>query len=185
MLPQNASSPIQRRKPGNRGTVEPSGSLIGPPLACGSPSVATNAAGSAAIFCNSSRGATSPRTLSADQPRSNAALYSDRNSRAGLTSSSVGTLSSVCCGGPGDRAKKNCPGRGRRGLIRSVTRTSVRDVLLRPGGAGHVLARTDRYDVTHADLNIPKRMPGEWVCLRPGGDSSQQFISLDPRLTKR
>src|SRR6266851_6524209 len=99
MLPQNAPSHIQRRKPGNRGTVEPSGSLIGPPLACGSSSAATNAAGSVAIFCNSSRAATSPRTLSADQPRSNAALYSGRNSSAGLTSWSVTNRGGVPPGG--------------------------------------------------------------------------------------
>jgi len=39
----------------------------------------------------------------ADQPRSNAALYSGRNSSAGLTSWS--TLSFRRCGGPADRAK--------------------------------------------------------------------------------
>jgi hypothetical protein len=40
---------------------------------------------------------------------------------------------------------------------------SVRNVLHRPAEAGHVLARTDRYDVTHVDLNIPKRALGKWV----------------------
>src|SRR5262249_31693299 len=40
------------------------------------------------IFSNSSRAAVSPRTLSGDQPSSNAALYSGRNSSAGVTSSS-------------------------------------------------------------------------------------------------
>src|SRR5215472_9777174 len=88
MLPQSAPSHIQRRKPGSRGTVEPSGSLIGAPLASGSSSASTNAAGSLAIFSISSRAAASPRTLSGDQPRSNAALYSGRYSSAGVTSSS-------------------------------------------------------------------------------------------------
>src|SRR5215475_10437651 len=85
MLPQNAPSHIQRRKPGKRGAVEPSGSLIGPPVACGSSNAATNAAGSVAIFSNSSRAAATPRTLSGDQSRLSAASYSGNNSSAGLT----------------------------------------------------------------------------------------------------
>jgi hypothetical protein len=38
---------------------------------------------------------------------------------------------------------------------------SVRNVLHRPAYAGHVFARTDRYDVTHADLNIPRYVLGK------------------------
>src|SRR5216684_8477899 len=93
-----------------------------------------------------------------------------------------GTLSSVAAADLRIGPNKKSPVRGRRGLIKSVTRTSVRNALHRPAGAGHVLARTDRYDVTHAGLIIPKRVQGKWVYLRPGGISSQRFVSLDPSL---
>jgi hypothetical protein len=58
---------------------------------------------------------------------------------------------------------------------------SVRNVLHRPAEAGHVLARTDRYDVTHAGLIIPKRVPGKWfydgsIKINP---SLPRFFSLD------
>jgi hypothetical protein len=43
---------------------------------------------------------------------------------------------------------------------------SVRNVLLRPAAAGHLLARTDRYEVTHVDLNIPKPAWGKLILRR-------------------
>src|SRR5712672_736736 len=157
MLPQNAPSHIQRRKPGSRGTVEPSGSLIGPPLACGSSSAATNAAGSVAIFCNSSRAATSSRTLSADQPRSNAALYSGRNSSAGLTSWSI--LSSVAAAdlriGPNKKAPSESAGPDKE---RDTSVSAQRPPPARRGGSCQGANRSLRRDACRFDY--PKTRAG-------------------------
>src|SRR5438552_737342 len=83
MLPQNDPYQIQRRNPGNRGTVDPSGSDTGSP-ATGAASCATKVAASDRILSNSSRAASSGRRrLSEDQPRSNALTYSGSKSTLG------------------------------------------------------------------------------------------------------
>src|SRR3954463_4452150 len=59
--------------PGSRATLEPSGSVIGSPLASRSTRLERKAALSFEIFSSSSSAAALPRMLSGDQPRSSAA----------------------------------------------------------------------------------------------------------------
>ena len=73
MLPANSPSHSQRRMPGILAAVEPSGSLTDAPFASRSSMLAMNASASVSIFANSSRAAATPRSLSADHPRSRAA----------------------------------------------------------------------------------------------------------------
>ena len=73
IFPANSPSHIQRRIPGNLGTTEPSGKVIGGPFASGASILARKAPALARIISSSSSAAAG-RELSHDQPCSRAEM---------------------------------------------------------------------------------------------------------------